>query len=357
MFKHFGWYNKEKKIMSNKRILYWDVSKAIAIFLVVWGHCLQNLTTESNYWLYDGVSQCIISFHMPAFMLISGYFAYSSLAKPFGKVIIRKAQQLLIPSITWFLIVSLIAMILHRDFTFDRLYMVLTTLPYSYWFLKSLFMCYLLTMIGVLLLRWKAWMLWLYLTCLLLCAESLNYVSCISMYPFFGAGLLYHHFQKRIDSHFAVVLVISFCCYITFFSMYDSVEYNLYFHPFEWSLGGAESYVIRCILGLSGSAMIILLMRWTCEMFSDSKYVGIIAKVGSMTLGIYCIQVILAEGAFSHFSSIVDNMNSFYGFMRYVIYDMVITPFAAFLTIVFCYLVIGYIRKSKYARLILLGEK
>ena len=224
--------------MNNKRIQYWDVSKAMAIFLVVWGHSLQNLTPDSKYWLNDGVSQWIISFHMPAFMLISGYFAYSSLTKPFGKVVIRKAQQLLIPSVTWFLIVSLIAMILHRDFTFDRMYMVLTSLLTSYWFLKSLFMCYLLTMIGVLIYRWNTWMLWLYLFCLLLCAESLNYVSCISMYPFFGAGLLYHHFQERIDSHFVVVLMISFCCYITLFSMYDSVEYNLYVHPFEWSVGG-----------------------------------------------------------------------------------------------------------------------
>lgn len=226
--------------MCNDRIQYWDVSKAMAIFLVVYGHCLQNLTSDSHYWLNDSVSQCIISFHMPVFMLISGYFAYSSLEKPFVKVITRKAQQLLVPSITWFLIVSLIAIILHRDFTFERIYMVITSLLSSYWFLKSLFMCYLLTMIGAYLYKWKSWMLAVFLTCLLFCAEYLNYVSCISMYPFFCVGLLYHHFQERVDIHPVTVFLISLYCYNIFFSIYDSVEYNLYIRPFEWSVGGGQ---------------------------------------------------------------------------------------------------------------------
>lgn len=43
-----------------QRILFWDVSKAMAIFLVVWGHSLLNLTPDLNYWLNDGVSQCNI---------------------------------------------------------------------------------------------------------------------------------------------------------------------------------------------------------------------------------------------------------------------------------------------------------
>lgn len=33
-----------------KRIAFLDVLKAFAIFLVVWGHSLQNLTADRSYW-------------------------------------------------------------------------------------------------------------------------------------------------------------------------------------------------------------------------------------------------------------------------------------------------------------------
>lgn len=46
--------------MNNNRILYWDIAKAIAIFFVVWGHCLQNMTMDKDYWLVDRLSQFII---------------------------------------------------------------------------------------------------------------------------------------------------------------------------------------------------------------------------------------------------------------------------------------------------------
>ena len=120
--------------------------------------------------------------------------------------------------------------------------------------------------------------------------------------------------------------------------------------------GGAKSFVIRCVLGLSGSAMFLSLMRWTSDKFSDNKYVGIIAKVGSVTLGIYCIQVIMAEGAFKYLASFVDKMIPCDGLMRIVTYDVIVTPLAALMTIVFSYLVIDQIQKNKYTRFILLGE-
>lgn len=115
--------------------------------------------------------------------------------------------------------------------------------------------------------------------------------------------------------------------------------------------------MVRCVLGLSGSVIFLSLIRWGCNKFSDSKIVDIIAKIGSMTLGIYCIQVIFAEGAFKHFATAVDSLLPYDGFKRIVLFDMVITPLAAVMTIILSYFTISQIRRSKYARLILLGEK
>ena len=55
------------------RIKYWDLLKGIAIFLVVWGHTIQYGGSGSIF--FDNKAFIFIySFHMPLFLLISGYF-------------------------------------------------------------------------------------------------------------------------------------------------------------------------------------------------------------------------------------------------------------------------------------------
>ena len=69
------------KIMENMidrqsgRDLKWDLIKAFAIFLVILGHCIQKMDPLSQQNL---MLRFIVSFHMPLFMFISGYFAASS---------------------------------------------------------------------------------------------------------------------------------------------------------------------------------------------------------------------------------------------------------------------------------------
>ena len=70
-------------IMSTaKRDIYWDIIKGVAIFLVVLGHSLQYFYIDSAYSNTDFLFSFIYSFHMPLFMVVSGYFAYSSFSKP-----------------------------------------------------------------------------------------------------------------------------------------------------------------------------------------------------------------------------------------------------------------------------------
>lgn len=124
----------------SRRVAYWDVAKGVAIFCVVWGHCLQNMTTDTGYLCSDGLSQLIYSFHMPLFMVISGYFAYSSLSRPIGITLRKKIRQLIVPSISWLIVISLLAMVFHGDFGEERFKHILVTMPYSFGF-SRLFSC------------------------------------------------------------------------------------------------------------------------------------------------------------------------------------------------------------------------
>ena len=70
------------KIAMNKRNINIDLSKGILIILVVLGHSIQYaigsewLTSQKFY--DDIIFRAIYSYHMPLFMMISGYLFYNS---------------------------------------------------------------------------------------------------------------------------------------------------------------------------------------------------------------------------------------------------------------------------------------
>lgn len=82
---------------SSERIMWIDALRGFAILLVVVGHILLM-----RYWP-DGdlVKKYIYSFHMPLFMLISGFFAKKTLKfisfRAMGDYLKRKAFQLMMP--------------------------------------------------------------------------------------------------------------------------------------------------------------------------------------------------------------------------------------------------------------------
>lgn len=109
-----------------KRIDYIDAVKCFAITLVVLGHVIQNVlfrdTYESLYpWRF------IYSFHMPLFMMVSGYFAHNYLT-------IRKdCFRLLVPYVMWAVVLA----IQYRSVTY--LWNVVLYPDNGLWFLWVLF--------------------------------------------------------------------------------------------------------------------------------------------------------------------------------------------------------------------------
>lgn len=114
-----------------KRDYYFDNAKFILIFFVVFGHFLRSYIgeNESIYTLY----KVIYTFHMPAFTLVSGYFAKSFRKKGYLPKI---AKKLVLPYMIFQLIYSVFYYFLYdkSDFQVDPL-----TPHWSLWFLISLF--------------------------------------------------------------------------------------------------------------------------------------------------------------------------------------------------------------------------
>ena len=85
------------------RMEYYDIVKIIAIFLVIWGHVVQQTCLLNNAY-QNIIYQTIYTIHMPIFMIMSGLFFRKSLKRSHSTpVFIRKLKfkilKLIIPTI------------------------------------------------------------------------------------------------------------------------------------------------------------------------------------------------------------------------------------------------------------------
>ena len=92
--------------MSMKRIEGIELSKAIMILLVVYGHLLerQMLDGDSGGFI-EVLYRWIYLFHMPFFFILSG-FLYST-ARPIGSYFFKKWNHLMLPYFAWLLLFNL----------------------------------------------------------------------------------------------------------------------------------------------------------------------------------------------------------------------------------------------------------
>lgn len=122
-----------------------DIAKGICIILVVIGHLLQF---DCSGLAKNTLFNYIYAFHMPVFMMLSGYVAsYGNFDVPFTKLILRRFRQLMVPFLVWMV---LTVVYWHTSLVGD------ITLAMSFlkrpdvgaWFLLSLFFVYLYFLIA-----------------------------------------------------------------------------------------------------------------------------------------------------------------------------------------------------------------
>lgn len=180
--------------MAQTRIYQWDIAKAALMLLVVIGHFTEPFTAEGYPHMFRAVFLLIYTFHMPAFIFISGLFSKTTIQKtqfPFFK---------LLPFLV--LCFLLKGFYLFTDYlkTRDISVLNISRFPNIVWFLFALFVFYALMFLlkGV---NPKAVMVGsVLLACVAGYDESINDVLALSriivFFPFFAAG--YYLQEERV---------------------------------------------------------------------------------------------------------------------------------------------------------------
>lgn len=237
------------------RIKEFDLIKFIAIYLVVYGHIQQHLIDIDR--LDNPVYTFIYSFHMPLFMIVSGYFSVSSFRLSFTEILTKKTKSLLLPVFTFSLAITFLYYILINGRQLDIilfLQLFAEQMNTWLWFLKSLFICYIVSY----LLFAKQWYRYvgIIVAIVLLFVQWLNLSI---MLPSFVFGILLKKYDilNRIRSEAWLVRFAGLFALLYLF--YDNRLKQI---PELESLEALSCYIMnqtyRLTVGISGAMTIIL---------------------------------------------------------------------------------------------------
>ena len=327
----------------------------MAIFFVIWGHCIQYLS--SSYHADEPIYRTIYSFHMPLFMMISGFFSLSSYQLSFTNFFYKKFKQLLLPCISWGVIVCggvwLNNNIISNGNKSIQEYSYI--FYHCYWFLKSCFLCYLL--------GWAVYNIGkahrsLFLIISIIISQCISEFHLQIMYPCFVVGVelkrnnkfLRKVVQCRIE--FAILFLIMLCFWGKSFWEHTGTLYNAFgglfqfssLHMFDWLYD-----VYRIMIGIVGScALIGLFVYYYDEKGHSSKTTTHVAIIGRFTLEIYCLQAILLEIIIAKIISL-DSL-SFFSF------NFIVTPLISIIVLYACYIIVEFVNKSALLRFVMFGK-
>lgn len=250
-----------------RRILYIDLLKLFAIYLVLWGHAIMHFQADYQQ---SYIFRAIYSFHMPLFMMLSGYFSVSSMELCARDFFTKKFRQLLLPCISWGIVCWLVitsGLIEGRfHLEFKELFTGWLGLIDNFWFLKSCFICYALTWICWQTGRYK---ILLFLVVWVLCAMQGRFFLS-SMFPSFLLGI-YLRKNEFVGKRLSSLWYIPFGIFLIF------LLYKLFYVD-------TNTYAFTLVLSTSGALGFYSVFRHYLENNSQSIILTECALVGGGAL-------------------------------------------------------------------------
>ena len=332
------------------RIPYLDFLKFFAISSVLLGHSVEQIT-GNDFW-DNPIWAFIYTYHMPLFMMLCGYFFNSSLKLSLTEMIGKKFVQLMIPAISaWVLMFLFVTLTKYNPYPeiVDLSWMGFMN---ALWFLKSVFFCYLIGWVFIKVFK-NVWLSAILSSAIALFTPLCNIDSINFMLPMFWMGHLLHQHQAWIDKHRKTLFVSSLVAFIGMLPFWSG-RLTVYMIPiqfFDWNTFAFDGTnlgitLYRMAIGMAGSMFFFLLAPWVYDRIANWRITPTLNLLGKCTLGLYWTQTFLLECTWHSIGLYVNTPATF-----------IIAPIIATIEMVVCYQAILLIRKSKYTRLLFLGEK
>lgn len=261
------------------------------MLLVVLGHVIQSVLTtsfDSNH-----LWNMIYSFHMPAFMAISGWLFYRGTAWGGNfRIVVRRFQQLMIPYFMW----SLISFWKTGTYTFGQLSKMILYPDTFFWFLWVLFYIQVLfTTAQYISNKIKVDEIYpLLFTCILLFMIMVlfefrmfgfQFIAYYILFYFFGYCL--HKYKIRIGTKTITILFVLWAIMAWSWNMHNLPSW---FPSTPFVSRSLIQYVYR---GLTAGIAILILLCYSPKVLAGEDWLNMqMQKFGQDSLGIYVVHLI-----------------------------------------------------------------
>ena len=336
-----------------------DIIRGIAIFFVLWGHCIQSIAGDEGFFS-NWVIRLIYSFHMPLFMIISGYLFHRTCQKDFLTVLKEKLIALGIPFIVWngllYLRKCLFALMNTHSFVFDFSEMA-TVLFSGLWFLKSLFIITILTYFVM-----RGCKRFRYIVCMvawisLIASSNVVGEHTADLFPFFIMGFLLAEYKKLYEQ----IEKYQYAIYVLYIVMLIGMDNNCFVYvsginPITSSFGFFKQMwfnVYRIVIGAAGGFAVIVLVKRTYTKWARSIE-RLFEALGQNTLQIYVVQSLILERVLSRIVNAVIPTGGMYAGL--IIQNFLIAPTAALLYAVVILLVVRGVKQVPTLSMVLFGD-
>lgn len=289
-----------------KRIRTIDITKGIAIFCVLWGHCIQGMTSGTDFFNLWAV-KFIYSFHMPLFALISGFLFFFTCRKNVVQIFKSRLFSLGIPFFVWNLLLYFRRCVFDiwvgHNFQFNIVVM-LHSLFSGLWFLKSLFIIIVLATVIFkyskksykYLYSFAIWMVLIFFSNI--CGDHTA-----DLFPFFVLG---YYISEHMDVQ-GKIYKCRYIIYLVFFILLFCMksEYFVYvsgINPFKSEYGFTKQVYFnfyRFMIGVCGSFSVILFVKQISKKCGSNLVIAFCEEMGRSSLQLYVLQSFLLEGVLS----------------------------------------------------------
>ena len=346
------------KKQEKQRNPYLDIVKAILIILVIIGHSIQygsgtNYIVKQTF--FDNyIFKLIYSFHMPLFIMISGYLSYNSLNKTnLKETIISKFKTLIIPLLLW----SIIPFIIYLDYINikESIKLFLGVFSTNLWFLWSLFYINILVKIinkyfkdNILIYILTFLITFILPNTLVIKYFNIQFSLYSYLYFYFLLGYFYKKYnldnklKKFINNKTLIINTIIFFLLLISFSKEDYI----YLSGINIINNYKQLFIdlYRYIIGLIGSIEILLVINKLLPKFNN-KLKDKLIYLGKNTLGVYIISSLIQPFVLPIITKWVSNIN------------YLLTIVETTIVLIISLIGVELIKKSKLLNKYLLGAK
>lgn len=328
------------------------------MLIVILGHAIQStlgVACESAH-----LWNLIYSFHMPAFMAVSGWLAYRDIksSKPtnadwggYMRSCKRRAQQLMLPYLAW----TLISYIIKGNYTLTAAYYKLMLPDTSFWFLWVLFwICVIFNLAQLAASKLKLnEMILIFCSCLLLFGVMVVMEIRVLGFQFLAYYFLFYTLGYCLHKYDDTVLLKGFCKPFALVSL--TILWA--FLAWGWSMHGLPSWmpaiphVPSSLLqyayrGFTALVAIVVLIGVAPKMLNaTNKLNQMICTLGVVSLGLYVVHLSLMGYIVKSIQSITPNICTW-----------ACVSFAFVLALVISYLVVWLLNRNKLTARIFLGK-